>query len=188
MSSLRSAAPVVGLTVLTSIAFGCDDGRAVPFREHKCNEICARYEMCNDETDLTDCQSACSAESFRSDVFFDMKAQCVNGLSCNRLEERDESAALADCIRDDLRDKQLSSSMWEMCRDLANKLAACVSTVDPSALQESCESIAVTLSSEYVVASQDCTQLRCAEISSCLSELADAYDTNVKVYSGKSTD
>lgn len=187
MLSLRSTAHATGLTVLTAFAFGCDDGETVTFREKKCDEICARYEMCNDETDVTDCESDCSAESFRSDTFFDVKAQCVTDLSCNRLDERDESVALNDCISDDLREKKLGDDALDICMGLSNKLVDCPVDVNTSEVREDCERIAITLSEEYLDGSGDCSRLTCSELSACLSDLADTYDTDVKIYSGPST-
>jgi len=186
--SLRCTAPALGLAILTSLASGCDDGETVTFRQEKCGEICARYEMCNDETDVTDCESACAAEVFRSDTYFELKAKCVTNLSCNRLIERDDSVTLNDCVGDAMRDEELGPDASDLCMGLSTKLAACVSSVDVGEVHSRCEAVAITLSEDYLAGSQACSLKGCAEISSCLAELADTFDTDVRVYSGQSAE
>jgi hypothetical protein len=160
---------------------GCDDGD-VSIRVQKCQTICERYEMCDDATDVPGCEERCSAEDFRSDTYFEVKAGCVETLSCNRLADGDASSELEDCLRRALRDERPSSRVEDLCRGLANKMSDCDDSQEQESLRASCERVAVTLSEAYLDGSEDCALERCSNVELCYQDLADAYDTNVRVF------
>lgn len=188
MSSIRSGSTGVVLFALALSASGCDDGKAATVREKKCGEICTRYEMCDDATDQTGCEENCNAEAFRSDTYFEVKAQCVTDLSCNRLGDRDDSAELADCVGDALRDKQPDDEAITLCKRLANRLPDCEADLDSDQVQSDCEGVAITLSDEYLDGTSACSDDNaCKDVAGCLDELADTYDTDIKVYPVKSS-
>jgi hypothetical protein len=184
MLSIRHTAQRFAFGALVFATFACDDGDT-SVRSQKCDEICAHYEMCDDGTDETGCQDRCKAETFRSDAYFEVKAECALELTCNRLEERDDSEDLTDCIRRVFRDAEPIEDVQNLCTSLGNKLADCDSGLDRAVVSSQCEPIAITLSEEYLSASQTCASEICVNVETCLENLADDYSTQVKVYGGE---
>src|SRR5687768_11587250 len=138
MSSIRVIAQRFAFGALALTSYGCDDGDVESVRSQKCDEICAHFEMCDDRTDETGCQDNCKAEAFRSDTYFELKAESVTGLTCNRLEDRDESEDLNDCIRRSFRDEPSNEDAQSLCTGLGNKLADCDSSLDADAVRNGC--------------------------------------------------
>ncbi len=184
MLSIRDNAQRLAACALIFMAYACDDGDAASLRSQKCDEICAHFEMCDDGTDETGCQDRCKAESFRSDTYFEIKADCTTDLTCNRLVDQDDSSDLTDCIRRAFRDEQSSEAAQSLCVSLGNKLADCDSSLSAERVRSECDPVAITLSDDYLNASQQCAGERCAGVESCLESLADDYTTTVKVYAG----
>ncbi len=182
MPSTRRARRSLSLTALVLAAYSCGDGSAPTFREKKCDEICARYEMCDDVTDVPGCQQSCGADEFRSDRFFEIKATCITDLSCNRLSEQDGSVPLNDCIGDALPREKLGDRALTLCQALANKVADCWVAADPVGVRTQCERVAITLSEPYLKGSEECATQRCADLGACYADLADSYDTSVAIY------
>jgi hypothetical protein len=165
--------------VLGGTAIACDD--APSRRQKACEAICDSFEKCDDATDVADCQNDCVVQSFRSDRYFETRAECAESLSCNRLEDESE---LDDCVGDALRNDEVSDDAESICEGLANKLADCDASIEGEEIANDCRKIAVTLSPTYLAESDACGRARCAEVISCFEDLADEYDTEVKLYSG----
>lgn len=185
MLSIRHTAQRFALGALVFTTLACDDGDTDSVRSLKCDEICAHYEMCDDGTDETGCQDRCKAETFRSDTYFEVKAECATDLTCNRLEDQDDSQDLTDCIRRTFRDQDANDDVQNLCTSLGNKLSDCDSSLEREVVSSQCEPVAITLSEEYLSASQSCANEICANVESCLENLADDYATRVKVYDGE---
>jgi hypothetical protein len=168
------AALVLGVTTIA-----CDEGQSA--REKACEAICDRFESCDDATDVADCQDECVAESFRSDRYFETREECAQSLSCNRLVDQSE---LDDCVGDALRNDKVSAETENICEGLANTLADCDDAIDGDEVVAACLEIAITLSATYLAESDECGRARCAEVVACLDDLADDYDTDVKLFSG----
>ena len=131
------------------------------------------------------CRDKCAGESFRSDTYFEIKADCVTGLACNRLQSRDESEDLSDCVRRAFRDEATGDEAQMLCTSLSNKISDCDSEIERESVLDECEPIAMTLSDDYLSDSQTCAGELCANLEKCLKNLADDYDTNIKVFSGE---
>jgi hypothetical protein len=169
----------VAALVLGSVTAGCDDSPSV--RERACEAICDRFESCDDGTDVADCQEECVAQAFRSDRYFETRQDCAEALSCNRLVDESE---LDDCVGDALRNDKVSDETERICEGLGNKLADCDGAIDGEEVATECRNVAITLSPTYLVESDECGRARCAEVIACFEDLADDYDTDVKLYSG----
>lgn len=165
--------------VLGGMTGACDEGASA--RQRACEAICDRYESCDDGTDVADCQDDCVAQSFRSDRYFETREDCAQSLSCNRLEDESE---LDDCVGDALRNDKVSDDTESICEGLGNKLADCGDAIDAEQVATDCRKIAITLSPTYLAESDECGRARCADVIACFDDLADDYDTDVKLYDG----
>jgi hypothetical protein len=171
--------------------YACGDEDKPTVAERTCKQVCAKFEQCSDETDVSGCESDCASAGFRSDAFFSTQARCADQLACNKLvttggDSLCNGAAdcpLWDCVRDQL-DVQPSEEQHDVCKEIGNKVEDCEPTIDDDVAEEQCLDAVVTMSDAYTQASQECFREACSGIVDCLDGLADDYDANVRIFSG----
>lgn len=184
----------VALVLLPSL-MACDQGDEAPARETHCKSFCEKLDMCDDSTDVLGCVNRCQAEDFRSSAYVAARADCVGSLSCTRFvdevgpqgeDDCDTNCELLDCVGDTVASLELSDDQEGFCSALTSKLYACDSSLDEGEVMKDCGDVLVTLSDEYLTSSRDCVETNhCDEIVDCLGELADRFDTDIKVFDGR---
>jgi hypothetical protein len=179
---------------LTTLALGCGDEEKAPsLAERKCKEACTKLnEVCDDRVNVAGCASSCASEAFRSDAYFETKADCVDTLRCSALLDgagndlcaTSATCDLNECIVDEL-EAELSQEQEDLCDRVGDKVASCTD-LDSDVGEEECLLAAGTLSPAYVEASADCfNEVSCDDVRECLDDVADTYDANVRLYSGE---
>lgn len=193
---MKYSAGLWSCAALLALASACDKGGDGSSRGKSCRTYCDRLELCDDETDVTGCEARCESEVFYSQAFLDARADCLagkrEGLSCNRIvdevgsqgEQTCEGAdcELQDCVNDLLAKVEPDEQLESFCEDMSNKLSACEDGLDEQSVRQGCSEVLLTLSTEYLDASDECVQMKCGEIGECLLQTADRYDTEISVY------
>lgn len=194
--TLVSAARLVALTTLTLGAAGCDRSDDETGRTRYCSTFCEELEGCDDGTDLLDCKKHCEADEVHSDAYFQARSSCAASSACNlwsmEVDSQGDDVCTGDCFLTSCTDRKLddvklSASDERACTAMANALSNCDGTLDRSAISSECERITPALSASYRDESQLCAESTCAEIQSCLDDLAEKYDTELKVFPGTVT-
>jgi hypothetical protein len=161
-------------------------------RSSACKLFCQRLETCDDSTDLSGCTIACKEQTYRSDVYFEMRAECAS-LSCNHWASQVTSdgeddcsgtCALPDCIDDKLDSVELSRTEQQLCDAVKNKLLGCDTSLDPDAVADQCRNVVLSSSGDFATKSRDCVDKPCVEIDRCLDKLSDQYNTDLRIFSG----
>lgn len=175
---------------------GCDSGEE-SIRVQECRNVCQKRDMCMSDTDLADCEQRCDRQEFRSDLYYQLKAQCVSDgtLSCDQwakeLDVRGEDVCLGagcvldECVHRKLLDHKLSEEQEEWCEDMSNDLFACDRALKPNELTAVCMKTLLEVSPEYAAESEECVDMRCidgSEFRRCFADLALKYDTKIKIF------
>jgi hypothetical protein len=192
MSVVRQTIRVVAWALL-SMVVGCDDDEGTPARVTHCRSVCDSLDMCVAETDLTECYARCDDQKFRSDLYYELKAQCVSdrSLSCNEWDHeldrrgedvcRGDNCKLAECVRNRLRRTEVSPAQKDKCDSQANKLEACFG-VDARELSRECQLRALELSQEYLADTERCVNGKCGDLKHCIEDLKFEYGTKLSVF------
>lgn len=184
--------PLRGLSVclLALLGGACDEGE-VSVSKKACSQLCAKLEVCNDATDVPGCEQRCVSETARSDEYFRARARCVEQLACNHLAGElgtsgeslcSGECQVEDCVDDALAAEGHTQEHEELCYRASNKLAACDRTLEPSMVTVSCMDVAPSVSADYLEESSSCIDEACERIEPCLSETADRYDTDLRLF------
>ncbi len=191
---MRSWTSNCGLLVVLAMvgAAGCGDDEKPSVAERTCKQVCAKFEMCSDETDVSGCEQDCAAETFRSDAFFTTQADCAEQLACNKLVtsggdnlcKGDPTCELNDCARDSL-DVEPTEEQKDLCASLGNKAEDCNAALEDDVVEEQCLKAVVGLSDAYVADSGKCLEESCSGVVGCLDNVADDYDAPVRIFSGE---
>jgi len=196
MSKLRRSCEL-GLGIWLLAAAGCDSGEAESVRVKECRNVCQKRDMCLSDTDLADCEQRCDEQEFRSDLYYQLKGQCVSDgrLSCDQwageLDIRGEDVCLgADCALDEcvhrkLLEHELTEEQQESCEDMASGLFNCNHDLPVDELEATCKRTLLEVSPEYVEESGECTKLRCVqgnEYQQCFDDLALKYSTEIRLF------
>jgi len=171
----------------------CDTGQEGSEIERACQRSCAKLELCDDGTDVLDCETRCQAQTVRSGSYQEVRARCIDDLSCNHLlagldsttaSSCPDGCALEDCIGDALAGLGPSEEQTAACERTSSKLSACDAALDADALTGSCLELVPAISSDYLEASDDCVSQPCAGIGDCLAKTADRFDTELRIDDG----
>lgn len=193
MSVVRQTIRVAAWAFL-SMVLGCDDDAGVPARVTHCRSVCDKLDMCVAATDLTECYARCDDQEFRSDLYYELKAQCVSdrSLACDEwdheLDRRGEDLCsgpgckLAECVRTRLRRTEVPAGQKEKCDTQSNKLKACDGTLDARELSRECQLRALELSPEYLADTERCVHLECGDVKHCIEDLKFEYGTDLTVF------
>lgn len=192
MSVVRQTIRVAAWAFL-SMVVGCDDDAGVPARVKHCRSVCESLDMCVAETDLMECYDRCDNQAFRSDLYYELKAQCVSDrtLSCNEwgdeLDRKGEdrctgpNCKLAECVRTRLRRTEVPAAQKEKCDSQSNKLEACFQ-IDARELSRECQLRALELSPEYLADTERCVDRPCGDVKHCIDDLKFEYGTDLTVF------
>ncbi len=187
----------IGVGVALLALSGCDsDGESERVRE--CRKVCEKLDMCRSETDLAECEQRCDEQTFRSDLYYRLKSQCVSEgrLSCDQwaheLDFRgddvcpsEQACNLKQCVDRKLLDHALNEEQKEYCRLLADDLFSCDRTLNPDSLAATCMKTLPQVSPEYAAETEDCVNLRClegTEFRRCFDELSLKYNTQIRIF------
>jgi len=189
-------ARVCCLVALAIGVTGCDRSDDESARTRYCGSFCAALEKCDDGTDLLDCKKHCVSDDVRSDSYFQYRSECAED-SCNLWVDEVDSQGDDQCVGDDcfltgcidrkLTNVKLSEPNERACKALGTALGNCDGTLDRNAIFSDCERITPALSARYREDSQLCAESICADIQGCFDDLADEYNTDLKVFSGTVT-
>jgi hypothetical protein len=197
MMSKISRSLGLGVLLLLAGALGCDSGEAESVRVKECRNVCQKRDMCLRDTDLADCEQRCGQQEVRSDLYFQLKAQCVSdgNLSCDEwageLDAQGEDVCLGEgclldeCVHRELAKHTLSAEQEDYCQDLSNYLSACERTLNATALAATCESTLLEVSPEYAKETEECLDMACTDGSvfrQCFADLALRYETEIKIF------
>jgi hypothetical protein len=180
-----------GLAAVLILA--CDKSDDTSAQSKECERFCAQLERCDDGTDLLDCRKHCEADEVRSETFFHVRADCAQMLSCNlwvdEVDSQGDSVCsgecdLGQCVDRKLLDEKLSDEQQHSCTLLGSMVDACDPSYDATQVARDCEQISPLLSEKYREDSEDCVISGCGEIERCLDDLAERYETDLKVFSG----
>ena len=186
----------VGVGALLLGLLGCDSGEE-SVRVKECRNVCDKRNMCLSDTDVADCEQRCDHQEFRSDLYYQLKAECVGdgSLSCdqwaNELDVRGEDVCLGDgckldeCVHRKLLDHKLSDEQEKWCEDLSNDLFACDRSLNANEVTAVCKKTLLEVSPEYAAESEDCVNIRCLDVSGfrqCFADLALKYDTQIRIF------
>ena len=192
ISRARAASVPVVLAAGMVFSSACDRGSASGAQRRQCERFCDALEKCDDTTDVLDCRDHCEANEVRSEAYFQARADCGETLSCNLwVGEVDSQGAdtcaggcdLNECVDRTLSKKKPTMEQTQACRSVATKLNACDSSLDADDVQDECEGALPGLSVRYVEESQSCIERLCGQIEDCLDDLADDYDTDLRLVS-----
>lgn len=199
-SSYRSSHARTLLSLLgmaCALAVGCDQGEESSEQSRACARFCDLLEKCDDGTDLLDCTQHCESDEVRSTAYFRARADCGYELSCNQwMSEVDsqgddlcsgDDCNLNQCVDHALRDEKLTEAQSRKCEVISNMLSNCDSSLSVAQVAEECERIAPLLSENYLEDSETCVLAPCAKMGPCLDDLAERYDTDLRVFSGSFT-
>lgn len=194
--ALRRAARGLCLATLILGQSGCDRSEPESARTGHCASFCQALETCDDGTDLLDCKTHCGDDDVRSDRYFQARAQCAKE-SCNLWVDEVDSQGddqctgddcfLIGCIDHELAEVKLTEPEQRACNVMGTALSNCDSALDSKAIASECKRISPSLSPGYRDDSQLCAESACAEIQSCIDDLAEQYDTDLKVFTGTVT-
>ena len=190
-----SLALAVSVSWLCGVSLSaCDRGDDASARNSECSRFCDALEKCEDTTDLLDCRNHCTMNEVRSDAYFRARADCGETLSCNlwasEVDSQGDDTCEGDCNLIDCVDRALakvkpSDEQVVTCMSIGTKLNACKMSLDAVAIQDECERTLPMLSSSYVEESTLCVERLCGQIEGCLSQLAEDYDTDLRLVSAE---
>lgn len=191
----RHAAVALALVAIGGIGpvlSACDQGDGMTVRESECARFCDALEKCEDTTDLLDCRNHCTRNEVRSEAYLRARADCGEMLSCNLWADEvdsqgddtcDGDCKLTTCVDRALAKVKPSDADARTCMSIATKVNACAMSLDVDDLEDECARTLPMLSVSYVDDSVRCTERSCGEIQSCLSQLAEDYDTDLRIVS-----
>ena len=197
MSSALPLTLVILVVAFGALGAGCDRSDDESEQSQQCGRFCDLLERCDDGTDVLDCRRHCEADEVRSDAYFRSRADCAAEQSCNLWVSEVDSQGddvcsgdecnLNECIERSLRDEKLSAAQERSCEVVSSMLSACDRSLKSAEVADECERIAPRLSQNYLADSEACVLSECSEIEPCLSDLADRFGTELRVYSGTFT-
>jgi hypothetical protein len=181
----------MSVLVMLSCASACGEEEKPSVARRTCEQVCAKFEQCSDETDVTGCEDDCAAAAFRSNAFFRKQADCAEELACNRLVtpggdslcDDQADCPLWDCVLDEL-DVEPTEEQEAVCQEVGSKAEDCNAAVDDEVAEGQCLDAVVGMSDAYAEASLTCFRGACSGINACLDDLADENDANVRILSG----
>lgn len=173
----------------------CDRADPHAARTTHCASFCNALEKCDDATDLLECRDHCASDEVRSEAYFKARAECGSqALSCNHwvnevdsrgVDTCDAGCELIGCVDRKLDKLTLTQEQTQVCSSVSTKLNACDDALQPDVVDDECQRMSPSLSETYIHASQLCTERVCDRIQTCLDELADDYETDLRLFSGK---
>ena len=194
--SLVSSPARAGLLAVALVGSACDRADDASAQATHCARFCEALERCDDGTDLADCEDHCEADEVRSDAYFRARADCGEKLSCNLwMTEVDNQGDptcqgecnLSECVDDTLAKIEPSQEEEQVCSSIGTKINACDPTLETRSTMRGCVRTTPLLSPAYLAESKLCLERECAEINTCLGELADEYGTELRLFSGALT-
>jgi len=189
-SDVRPEIWVFGLGLLLSVP-ACDQ-TPLSADSAACNSYCSALEKCDDRTDFSGCLDECAGEVYRSNRYFEVRAECAQKLSCNLwasevdYDGRDTCSGtceLQDCVDDGLGSDRSAPLVKDTCVEGAGYLVGCDTSLVLGEVSAQCMDVYPQLSSAYIEESRSCITGRCDEIKACLDELSDRYNTDIRLYS-----
>jgi hypothetical protein len=139
----------------------------------------------------------CDEQEFRSDLYYQLKAECVGDgrLSCDEwadeLDQRGEDLCVGEgcdldqCVHRKLLEHELSEEQQKYCTELSDDLYACDRTLNADSLAATCARTLLEVSQEYADESEKCVNLRCmdgTEFRRCFGDLALKYGTQLRIF------
>lgn len=174
-------------------ACGACDRNESSYQATQCARFCEALEKCDDETDLADCQDHCEEDEVHSAQYFRARADCGERLSCNLWVNEvdrqgdpqcDGDCDLVACVDSAMAKVDPTDQQEQVCSSVTNKLTACDSHLNEDATERACLRATPALSADYLLESERCIDRKCGEINQCLTDLADEYRTELRLFSG----
>ncbi|MET0343945.1 MAG: hypothetical protein ABW252_23220 [Polyangiales bacterium] len=168
----------------------CDEATPTS-REAACMRYCEKLDLCDERTDRAGCVERCGDDRIRSDAYFAARASCVEARSCNLwwsevdvmgVDVCDRPAAectLNDCTSDTLAEAVRVPAQTAYCGRVASKLNACDPALLPVEAEAHCLALAPTLSELFLGAMQECIELPCERVATCVAAVRDRFNTDL---------